>query len=58
MNRIESSANESIYDNQTTILWNYVEKDYGILPQKSLDTSRYLQKHLASIVEDNLKGQW
>jgi hypothetical protein len=58
MNRIESSANESIYDNQTTILWNFVEKDYGILPQKSLDTSRYLQKHLASIIADNLKGQW
>jgi hypothetical protein len=58
MNRVETGPNESIYDNQTDIFWHYVQKDYGITPEKAHYTSLYLQENLPSIVEDNLKGQW
>lgn len=58
MSRILTSPEESIYDNQTEIFWNFVKKDYGILPEIVMETSQFLQSNLDHIVEDNLKGQW
>jgi hypothetical protein len=59
MSRIETTPEElSIYDNQTEIFWNFVERDYGILPEAALNASQYLQENLKSVVYDNLMGQW
>lgn len=58
MSRVQATPNDSLYDNQTDILWPYVERDFGILPGKTKATSIYLKSHLADIVAANLKGQW
>jgi hypothetical protein len=59
MSRIETTPEErSVYDNQTEIFWGFLEKDYGILPEASLNTSQYLQSNLRDVVYDNLMGQW
>lgn len=58
MRRVETMPGISDYDNQTEAMWKYVEKEFMIMPQKALLISRYMQENLASIVKDNLKGQW
>jgi hypothetical protein len=58
MSRVVSSTNDTFYENQTDILWEWVQRDFGIQPQKALSTSRYLHEHFVGIALDNLKGQW
>lgn len=58
MSRVETKPSENFYDNQTVVLWNFVERDYGITPDSALRTSQFLHENLANIVEDNLQGQW
>jgi hypothetical protein len=58
MSRIETQPSERVWDNQTYMLWGLVQRDYGILPERALETSLHLQQHLIPIVEENLRGQW
>ena len=58
MSRIDTVPKESFYDNNTEVMWKYVERDFGISPKHALQTSQYLQDHFFGIVQDNLRGQW
>ena len=58
MSRINPPSKSDVYDNQTQLFWDYVEREFGIRESKALSTSEYLQRNLPLIVEENLKGQW
>lgn len=58
MSRIQSSAKDRIYDEQTNDLWRHVTRDFGIDEHQTLLTSQYLQRNIREIAIDNLRGQW
>ncbi|KAL3940442.1 MAG: hypothetical protein SGBAC_005026 [Bacillariaceae sp.] len=58
MSRVQSSAKDRIYDEQTNDLWQHVTRDFGIGEERTLLTSQYLQKNIHGIAVDNLRGQW
>jgi hypothetical protein len=58
MSRVAPPSKNNMYDNQTRLFWQLVERDFGILESKAISTSEYLQHNLPYIVEENLKGQW
>lgn len=58
MNRVQSTDTDRFYDNQTELLWTYVERDFGISREEARETSKFLRLNLRGILEDNLQGQW
>jgi Putative rhamnosyl transferase len=58
MSRVQTSDEDRLYENQTEILWAYVERDFKIEPERAKNTSLFLKSNLEGILADNLKGQW
>mmetsp|Transcript_19264 Transcript_19264/g.47635 ORF Transcript_19264/g.47635 Transcript_19264/m.47635 type:complete len:378 (+) Transcript_19264:102-1235(+) len=58
MSRVQSSAKDRKYDEQTNDLWQHVTRDFGIGEERTMLTSQYLQKNIHGIAVDNLRGQW
>jgi len=58
MSRIKTDSGEAEkYENQTKMLWTFLQRDFGVKPKNALLTSQYIKDNLESIVLDNLKGQ-
>jgi len=56
MSRVTESI-DSMFENQTTLFWELVQKSFSVNPSAAMETSKYLKDNMKSIILDNLKGQ-